>query len=1170
MSAVTLPQPPIVRHEADNARKLEALEQFIELGQGSFYFALAQFDLPSLQVEVLGKLRERFSDLNLVAVELGPPSPRTPRTYNVLDKLRDLVKRKSPHQLPDALIITGYESLFPVAIEADDGLITDELVRAVQPLNLGRNLFAEAFPCPVLLCLPPTAMSVFLRSAPDLVSWRSGFFKFESDLVFVRAKLEQAAKASINRWAQTRWQLQRRKQKKLSDEAERLATLIGDAEAMLSPSLPNADRLIARLYQRLGGLAVALKRSQQAHEAFGKMLHRAIAADDQRLINAARRGQRAAKVITPAKRPASKQSITAQEVFHGAVALSEGEVLYGREDELQALIKLVTPISARFMTVWGETGCGKTSLVRAGLRPELERQGHYLTVIVDRWNEPETAIRHALAEASGLKLDSGKTLHECINHIAEQKHKIVVIICDQFERFFAAHPQRSARQPLIKAIGACLNDYGIAFKFIFVLREDLLWRMVEFETEVPEAIEQRKRFYVPSLSFADAVSVLQTQADNAELDWSPNFVRTVVADLTVEDRVSPIKLQLVGAALVISGINDEIDYAQADRAEGLIKNYLDNVLAAVVEKEGLQQRTTHQASCDHMKHILLTLMDDQAKRLSFTASEIARRIGLELQVVEQYLGLLTQIHLVQEAGVRLNPNRTIAESDLRYELVHDAIADLIPHNLREKRRKASLVLERAISNLSKGRYYTIALDEWELLKTFGDQTVLANPRLNFLLRRSHLWGIYKKNKTKLAFALVVLLIIINLLYVATPLTTKGQVYTIFGFKEKRRGLFISTLNDVRNKEWIAAARVVSEAAQGDAALTSQALTPLLAALTYDDDRIQKEAASTLIKIITGDRVVASRVLESLLNALKDGEGKVRMLAVDILLRVVFADSALASHILPPLLEALKDDNDGVRARAAEAVKRIVSTHQGLADQAFQPLLSASKDGDEQVRQNVALALGAVAQANHTLINQILQTLLVMVTDSDDTVRSSAAKMLGEISRTAPHLATKTFQHLLVTLTDGDYEVRKAAVQALGSIAQVDYSLGHKIFPFLITSLKDREISVRDAAMSSSAKFLFNLAIAEATNNCDPLQFLFAYVKGRHALLTIKNADISLQYRDVVSVVLARWLVSNRPETKPTKQALSQLLKQMHSSENEKERGMADKVFNEIKSLERGG
>ncbi len=704
----------------DNQRKVDAMRRMISRGQGRFVFALVEFDLPSLQNEVLLKLRESLVDLNIVTVKLSPPPLDAPRALTVLDQLEDLVKLHSPDKAPDALIITGYETLFADAI-ADESRPSYNLRRAIQPLNLGRNIFAEKFPCPVLLCLPPDAMGVFLRSAPDLVSWRSGYYKFESDLEAKRAELQQAAGAGTG-WL-TRWRMRIRKPEDLLDEIKRLESIIADAEALATDKI-----LISRLYQRLGWTAVALRDRMQARWAFAQMLRLARAADDQRLIGAAVNGQRAADDVTPATRVSPQQAEVAQEVFRGAAALTEAEGLHGRESELRELISRVTFVGTRFLTVWGETGCGKTSLVLAGLLPELKRQGHYLPVVVRRWDELEATIRQGLEQTSGLPLESFSTLHDCVQHVAQQTQKTVVVICDQFEQFFTIHPQRGERTPLLKAIGECVNDLRISCRFIFIVREDHLGQMVEFELEkdapVVEPLEQRKRFYLPLFDAADAARVLRQQANKARLDWPEVFVQTVASDLTQNGRVRPIEMQLVGAALAVSGISNELDYARVGRAQGLIVDYLQLTL----DKLGQGKR-----SVQIMKRILLALVAEPAGRLALTEQEIARHIGTKYADVHRLLNPLTSAYLICQLNETPLDEQATNEPLACYELTHDVLVELVldlTHDLQDKHQQASRVLTRAREDLTVNPRHTIGIDDCRLVRTHSDKSQLENPKVS--------------------------------------------------------------------------------------------------------------------------------------------------------------------------------------------------------------------------------------------------------------------------------------------------------------------------------------------------------------------------------------------------------------------------------------------------------
>jgi hypothetical protein len=153
----------------ENARKFEALCNLVDFGQGSFTLGLVKYDVKTDLDRIVEKLKERFSELNIVVAELTPES--TIKGSNVLE---DIIAYNS--QKPDVLIVTGYETL--LVPNSNEQQVT--LKDAIQPLNFGRNIFAQSCPYPVLICLPFQAMSILLRFAPDLTSWKSGFFEFIS------------------------------------------------------------------------------------------------------------------------------------------------------------------------------------------------------------------------------------------------------------------------------------------------------------------------------------------------------------------------------------------------------------------------------------------------------------------------------------------------------------------------------------------------------------------------------------------------------------------------------------------------------------------------------------------------------------------------------------------------------------------------------------------------------------------------------------------------------------------------------------------------------------------------------------------------------------------------------------------------------------------------------
>lgn len=1121
---------------ADNQRKADAMRRMISRGQGRFVFAPVEFDLPSLQNEALGKLRESLPDLNIVTVKLSPPPLDAPRALTVLDQLEDLVNLHSPDKAPDALIITGYETLFADAI-ADESKPSYNLRRAIQPLNLGRNIFAEKFPCPVLLCLPPDAMGVFLRSAPDLVSWRSGYYKFESDLKAKRAELQQAARAGTG-WL-TQWRMRWRKPEDLLAEIKRLESLIADAEA-----LPADKTLIARLYHRLGWTAVALRDRLQARWAFAEALRLAREINNRRLIGAAAKGQQTADRVKGVARVSPTQSTALQEIFRGAAALTEIEGLYGREDELRDLISRVTFVGTRFLTVWGETGSGKTSLVLAGLLPELKRLGHYLPVIIRQWDEPETNIRRALEQTSGseLTLESFPTLHDCVQHIAEKTQNTVVVACDQFEQFFTAHSLRSERLSLLKAVGECVNDLRIPCKFIFIVREDQLGRMVEFENEVPEPLEQRKRFHLPLFSVANAIRVLRLQADRAGLDWPEVFVRVVVNDLIRDERVRPIELQLVGAALTVSGINNELKYMRAGRAQELINDYIYLALNNLWQGKRLAKKVKRFLLAilvaplprilwdrdrwdqrNQMRRVLLALVAEPAGRLSLTPDEIARRIGYKLATVLPLLELLVQSHLVRRVDESSSAERLTDGATIRYELTHDILVGIMPKYLLDNRQWAARVLTRALENVALNPRHTISLYDCKLLKENCDEGILADPEVKALIRRSRLVGILKWRMNKWLLLFVAYL---ALIFYVLPPEMKGSLLLTVGLKKTGTNI-------------------------------------LLGALKSNDLTVRYKAALEVERRVLSNPRLATDSFQPLLAMLKDRDVNLRWAAADALGRAVQADPTLAGQTLQPLLMALKESDDSfgvVRFFTTLSLHRVAEANPQTS---LQPLLAVINDSDVDVRRAATSALGNVAKADHTLASQTLQPLLTSLRDGDANVRFSTASALGQVVQSDHSLANQMLNPLLDTLKDNASFVRGAAARALGQVARVEVKVRSQVFRLLT----DYDSNVRDGARDSMADLFFDLAATENKNGRDPVEFLFDHLEGRLSLMPNGDVNTHTAYSDVIVGAMARWLVSDKPEFRSTQEALKQRLRRMRDQDKRLHlRIAAGNVFNEVSEL----
>jgi hypothetical protein len=154
----------------------------------------------------------------------------------------------------------------------------------------------------------------------------------------------------------------------------------------------------------------------------------------------------------------------------GLGAYSEGQRLYGRDKETSALTEIILNHTA--VVVYGKSGIGKSSLLKAGVFPLLRQKGFlpiYLRLAHNADVPYTQQIENAIAEKVVLQdllpqnipdLGLWDFLHR--NHFSDQEGNPVtpVIVFDQFEEIFTlTHvSHKSEVQSLFSELADVLND----------------------------------------------------------------------------------------------------------------------------------------------------------------------------------------------------------------------------------------------------------------------------------------------------------------------------------------------------------------------------------------------------------------------------------------------------------------------------------------------------------------------------------------------------------------------------------------------------------------------------------------------------------------------------------------------------------------------------------------
>ena len=192
---------------------------------------------------------------------------------------------------------------------------------------------------------------------------------------------------------------------------------------------------------------------------------------------------------------------------------SETHLFFGRDAQVDALLRRLG--SARLLAVVGTSGCGKSSLVRAGLLPALA--GGYLAEVGSRWRialmrpgtDPIDRLAHALALDGGpdevaqvetTLRRSSLGLIEAVR-VSPAADDATLVVVDQFEELFRfqetdADPAEAAA--FVKLLLEAAAQRELPIYVLITMRSDFLGDCAQFQG-LPEAINDGQ-YLIPRMT----------------------------------------------------------------------------------------------------------------------------------------------------------------------------------------------------------------------------------------------------------------------------------------------------------------------------------------------------------------------------------------------------------------------------------------------------------------------------------------------------------------------------------------------------------------------------------------------------------------------------------------------------------------------------------------------
>jgi tetratricopeptide (TPR) repeat protein len=443
-----------------------------------------------------------------------------------------------------------------------------------------------------------------------------------------------------------------------------------------------------------------------------------------------------------------------------------------RQRDVQDCYAAVTAPEFRIGVLMGESGCGKSSLLQAGVLPKLLGEAAaYRGVYVkfgDR--EPIAAVRAALKD---LAMDTeGCDLLEVLEKASQTVGKPMVLLFDQFEQFFVQYKRQEERVAFIQSLKRWY-DSELPVRILIGIRGDLADRLTEIQKILGYSLGPNESFRLNKFSPSQATAVLKVMAEAEGLSFDEGFVTELSKNELAnreDGQISPVDVQVL-AWMIVQQSDEELRafgekaFQRLGGMEGLLQRFLERTLHTRVGQ--VQRELTLK--------ILLALTDRERNVRAGTLS--IEELQTKLKTSGTVLDIAEAVDWLARSDVRLV---TVVERETGrgYELAHErlilALLRVAKQELSEM-EQANQLLERRVNEWlgnGKSERYLFSWKELRLLQRYRSQDALVWGRQpqwkDELLCRS-------QRRIRWSSGIVATPLVLTLLFVGWSQTTAGTM-----------------------------------------------------------------------------------------------------------------------------------------------------------------------------------------------------------------------------------------------------------------------------------------------------------------------------------------------------------------------------------------------------------
>jgi len=428
--------------------------------------------------------------------------------------------------------------------------------------------------------------------------------------------------------------------------------------------------------------------------------------------------------------------------FLDAYEKKDKEIFFGRETDIELLYE--TAFKTNLMLVYGQSGTGKTSLIQCGLANRF-RESDWFDIYIRRRDNIVISLQKEIRGKALTPIEENSSIQKGIQSLYLDFLKPVYLIFDQFEELFILGT-REEQQEFFETIAHLLKATGtgsqkaVSSKIIFVMREEYIARLYDFEKMVPGLFDHRIR--VEQMHPLKVGEVIRgtVQAFDIKLDEPEETIKGIIDN----NRDSKGTIQLPYLQVYLDRLYKEAE-AEAIKpltsigdkpavvfSPGLVKRVgkISDVMAFFLDEQTGKVRLSLKEKYpdtpeEFTWQLLNSFVTEEGTNLPLDKEHIYSQFPGREKIIDSCLDDLEKVRILR-----------LSDREKTYEIAHDALARRIDEK-RSLEEKTLLKLKKLVKDRFAAYRDTavfLAKRELNFIEPYEEELKLDKEEINFIAK----------------------------------------------------------------------------------------------------------------------------------------------------------------------------------------------------------------------------------------------------------------------------------------------------------------------------------------------------------------------------------------------------------------------------------------------------